>query len=82
MASFFPARAISVAGIDYRRLELPNEDRLLGAGVYYGAGASEASLRQASDDLFICGGGNSAGQTALYFSRVARLVCMIVSGLR
>src|SRR6202521_3357120 len=39
------ARAtICATGVEYRRLNLPNEDRLLGAGVYYGAGASEASL--------------------------------------
>lgn len=66
--------------MDYRHLGLPNEDRLLGAGVYYGAGASEASLCGESDDVYVVGGDNSAGQAALYFSRVARDVNMLVRG--
>src|SRR6266404_4453312 len=45
------ARAtICATGVEYRRLNLPNEDRLLGAGVYYGAGASEASLCRGNED--------------------------------
>jgi thioredoxin reductase (NADPH) len=71
---------ICATGIEYRRLNLPNEDRFLGAGVYYGAGASEASLCQGHEDVYICGGGNSAGQSALHFSRTARTVTMIVRG--
>src|SRR6202023_1845231 len=51
---------ICATGVEYRRLGLPNEDRLLGAGVYYGAGASEASLCHPSEDVFVVGGGNSA----------------------
>ena len=59
---------ICATGVEYRRLGLPNEDRLLGAGVYYGAGASEASLCHASEDVFVVGGGNSArtGRHAFY----------------
>jgi thioredoxin reductase (NADPH) len=49
------------AGVRYRKLDLPNEDRFFGAGVYYGAGAGEASLC-GTDDVIIVGGGNSAGQ--------------------
>jgi thioredoxin reductase (NADPH) len=71
---------ICATGIDYRRLNLPGEDRLLGAGVYYGAGASEASLCRGNEDVFIVGGGNSAGQAAMHFSRVARTVNMVVRG--
>jgi thioredoxin reductase (NADPH) len=71
---------ICATGVDYRHLGLPNEDRFLGAGVYYGAGASEASLCGESDDVYVVGGGNSAGQAALHFSRVARDVNMIVRG--
>ena len=71
--------AICATGIDYRRLGLPNEDRFIGAGVYYGAGASEASMC-GNEHVFIVGGGNSAGQAALHFSRFARLVTMIVRG--
>src|SRR6266850_2273703 len=72
------ARAsICATGVDYRRLGLPNEDRLFGAGVYYGAGASEAMLcgRQ---EIYLVGGGNSAGQAALHFARYAAGVNMVV----
>jgi thioredoxin reductase (NADPH) len=75
------ARAtICATGIEYRRLNLPNEDRLVGAGVYYGGGASEAALCCATDDVFIVGGGNSAGQAAMHFARVAHTVNMVVRG--
>jgi thioredoxin reductase (NADPH) len=75
------ARAtICATGVQYRRLELPNEARLLGAGVYYGAGASEASNCSPDEDIFVVGGGNSAGQAALYFAESARSVTMVVLG--
>ena len=72
------ARASGCAtGVAYRRLGLPNEDRFFGAGVYYGAGASEAMLcgRQ---HVYLVGGGNSAGQAALHFARYAAGVTMVV----
>ena len=72
------ARAsVCATGVAYRRLGLPNEDRFFGAGVYYGAGASEAMLcgRQ---HVYLVGGGNSAGQAALHFARYAAGVTMIV----
>ena len=69
--------AICATGVDYRRLGLPNEDRLFGAGIYYGAGVSEASLCT-GDHVYIAGGGNSAAQAALHFSRFARQVTMVV----
>src|ERR1700722_18975790 len=69
---------ICATGVAYRRLDLPNESRFLGAGVYYGAGASEASLCKKNEDVFVVGGGNSAGQAALHFSRFARTVTIIV----
>jgi thioredoxin reductase (NADPH) len=71
--------AICATGIDYRRLGLPNEDHFIGAGLYYGAGASEASMC-GNEHVFIVGGGNSAGQATLHFSRFARLVTMVVRG--
>src|SRR5262249_31242146 len=75
------ARAtVCATGVEYRRLNLPNEDRLLGAGVYYGAGASEAKLCHGGEDVFIVGGGNSAGQAAMHFSPVVRSVKMVVRG--
>jgi thioredoxin reductase (NADPH) len=74
------ARAsICATGIDYRRLELPNEERFLGAGVYYGAGSSEASLCR-NHHVFVVGGGNSAGQAAMHFSRYARRVTIVIRG--
>jgi len=73
------ARAsICATGVEYRKLNLPNEDRFRGAGVYYGAGASEASLCISTDHVFIVGGGNSAAQAAMHFSRYAGKVTMVV----
>jgi thioredoxin reductase (NADPH) len=72
------ARAsICATGVDYRKLGLPNEDRLFGAGVYYGAGASEAMLCS-RHEVYLVGGGNSAGQAALHFARYAARVNMVV----
>src|ERR1700738_2458921 len=59
--------AICATGVEYRRLGLPNEYRFLGAGVYYGAGASEASMCGNDEHVFIVGGGNSAGGGGLSF---------------
>jgi thioredoxin reductase (NADPH) len=69
--------AICATGIRYHRLGLPNEDGLIGAGVYYGAGASEASFC-GGEHVHLVGGGNSAAQAAMHFSAVARKVTMIV----
>jgi len=67
---------ICATGIRYRRLGLPNEERLTGAGVYYGAGASEAKLCE-HQHVVIVGGGNSAAQAALHFARYASKVTMV-----
>ena len=69
--------AICATGVDYRRLGLFGEDRFHSAGVYYGAGASEASLCR-NEYVFVVGGGNSAGQAALHFSRFAEKVTIVV----
>jgi thioredoxin reductase (NADPH) len=71
--------AICATGVGYHTLGLPNEKKLFGAGLYYGAGASEASLC-GDQQVFVVGGGNSAGQAALQFSRYAQSVTMIVRG--
>jgi thioredoxin reductase (NADPH) len=72
------ARAsLCTTGMDYRRLNLPNEDRFQGADVYYGAGASEASFCT-GDDVYVVGGGNSAAQSALHFARYRAKVTMVV----
>jgi thioredoxin reductase (NADPH) len=70
--------SICATGVEYRKLELPNEDRFRGVGIYYGAGAGEASLCSVTDQVFIIGGGNSAAQGAMHFSRFAAKVTMVV----
>jgi thioredoxin reductase (NADPH) len=71
--------SVCATGVQYRRLGLPNVDRFEGAGVYYGAGASEASLC-VHEHVYVVGGGNSAGQAALHFSRYAGKVTMLIRG--
>jgi thioredoxin reductase (NADPH) len=74
------ARAsICATGVEYRRLGLPGEERFLGAGVYYGAGASEAALTK-GEEVYIVGGGNSAGQAAMHFASFARRIFMVIRG--
>jgi thioredoxin reductase (NADPH) len=72
---------ICATGVTYRRLNLPNEDRLLGAGVYYGAGASEAELCS-RERVVVVGGGNSAAQAALHLARYASKVTMVLREAR
>jgi thioredoxin reductase (NADPH) len=67
------------SGVEWRRLDVPGVDELLGAGVYYGAGPSEA-LGCAGSQVVIVGGGNSAGQAAVRFSRYALRVTLLVRG--
>ncbi len=71
--------AICSTGVEYRRLNLPGEENLLGAGIYYGAGSSEASLC-GDEHVLVVGGGNSAGQAAMHFSRYARKVTIVIRG--
>lgn len=72
------ARAnICATGVEYRRLNLPKEDQFFKVGLFYGAGASEAPMCQ-EEHVFVVGGGNSAGQAAMYFSRYAKKVTMLV----
>ncbi|HEX2180879.1 MAG TPA: FAD-dependent oxidoreductase [Rubrobacteraceae bacterium] len=66
-------------GVSYRRLDAPGVERLTGAGVYYGAAITEAMACQ-DKDVFIVGAGNSAGQAAMYLSRYANSVTMVVRG--
>jgi thioredoxin reductase (NADPH) len=74
------ARAnICATGVEYRRLNLPNEDQFLKVGLFYGAGASEAPMC-GGEHVFIVGGGNSAGQAAMYLSRYAEKVTMLIRG--
>jgi thioredoxin reductase (NADPH) len=64
-------------GVSYRTLEVPSVERLTGAGVYYGAAITEALACQGKN-IFTVGGGNAAGQAALYLSRYARSVTMLL----
>ena len=72
------ARAVVLAtGISYRRLGVAALERLVGAGVFYGASVSEA--RTLTDGhAFVVGGGNSAGQAAMHLSRYAASVTVVV----
>jgi thioredoxin reductase (NADPH) len=73
-------RAVLFAsGVEWRRLDVPGIDDLLGAGVYYGAGPSEA-LACTGSRVVVVGGGNSAGQAVVRFSRYARQVTLLVRG--
>ncbi|MGH7718630.1 MAG: FAD-dependent oxidoreductase [Gemmatimonadaceae bacterium] len=73
-------RVLLVAtGVSYRKLDVPGIEKLTGAGVYYGASLSEAVTCR-DEDIFIVGGGNSAGQAAMYFAQYARQVTMLVRG--
>ena len=67
------------SGVQWRKLDIPGLERLQGAGVYYGAGSTEAvSCRD--EDVYVVGGANSAGQAAMNFARYARRVIMLVRG--
>jgi thioredoxin reductase (NADPH) len=74
------ARAVLLAtGVEWRRLEVEGADRLLGRGVLYGASRPEA-ISVNGKKVFIVGGGNSAGQAAMFFSSYATEVKVLVRG--
>ena len=66
-------------GVEWRRLQVDSVDRFVGSGVYYGAARSDASLAQ-GNDVYLIGAGNSAGQSAIFFSNHARSVTLLVRG--
>src|SRR5216110_1520229 len=66
-------------GVQWRRLDAPGIDRLQGAGVYYGGGATEA-LSCKGEIVYVVGGANSAGQAAMNFARYAERVVILVRG--
>jgi thioredoxin reductase (NADPH) len=66
-------------GVQWRRLEAPGIDRLQGAGVYYGGGATEA-ISCKGEIVYVVGGANSAGQAAMNFSKYAERVVILVRG--
>ena len=74
------SRAVVVAtGMAYRRLGIPALDALTGAGVFYGAAASEARAMK-DREVFVVGGANSAGQAAVHLARYAAHVTVLVRG--
>ncbi|MCX5041904.1 FAD-dependent oxidoreductase [Aldersonia sp. NBC_00410] len=74
------AHTVVVAtGVNYRRHPAPGVDDFTGLGVYYGSAMTEAS-QCADRDVYIVGGANSAGQAAVYLSRTARSVTILVRG--
>ncbi len=70
---------ILAMGVAWRRLTVPGVEQFTGAGVYYGAAQTEAAACK-DEDVYVVGGANSAGQAAMYFSKYARQVRMLVRG--
>src|SRR5271166_3735088 len=64
-------------GVQWRSLEVPGEDRLRGAGVYYGGGMTEA-MSCKGETVYVVGGANSAGQAAINFANYATKVVMLI----
>jgi thioredoxin reductase (NADPH) len=74
------SRAVILAiGVAWRRLGVPSLEILVGAGVFYGAATSEAQAMK-GEQVFVVGGGNSAGQAAVHLARYATRVTMLVRG--
>ncbi|MDP9226449.1 MAG: FAD-dependent oxidoreductase [Actinomycetota bacterium] len=74
------SRTVTIAtGVSYRQLEAPGVNRLVGSGVFYGAGISEARALGAINACVV-GGGNSAGQLAIFLSQVGANVALVVRG--
>ncbi|HEY0950140.1 FAD-dependent oxidoreductase [Nocardioides sp.] len=72
------ARAVVIAsGVAYRKLRVDPLEELVGTGVYYGA-AMTAAREMEGQDVFVVGGGNSAGQAAMHLARFARSVTILV----
>jgi thioredoxin reductase (NADPH) len=70
---------VLTTGVAWRRMDVPGLDDLIGAGVFYGASQSEARALR-GEDVFVIGGGNSAGQAVVHLARQARQVTLLVRG--
>ena len=68
---------VITTGVDYRRLETPGIEKFTGAGIYYGAAMTEAQACKGKQ-VYIVGGGNSAGQAAMYLAQFAARVYIII----
>jgi thioredoxin reductase (NADPH) len=74
------AHAVVLAtGVSYRHLNAPGIDELTGRGVFYGSAMTEAPAC-AGQDVYVVGGANSAGQAAVFFSRHAKRVTVLIRG--
>ena len=74
------AHALIIAtGVSVRQLDVPGVSEVTGAGVYYGAATTEA-VNYKGRDVLVVGGANSAGQGAMFLSRYAKRVVMLVRG--
>jgi thioredoxin reductase (NADPH) len=72
------ARSVVIAsGVAYRKLRVDPVEELVGSGVYYGA-AMTAAREMEGQDVYVVGGGNSAGQAAVHLARFARSVTILV----
>ena len=72
------ARSVIVAnGVSWRKLEVVGAEALVGRGIYYGAARTEAAGTRGLD-IFLIGGGNSAGQAAMFFADYARSVTILI----
>lgn len=70
---------ILALGVSWRRLNMPGIEQFTGAGVYYGAAQTEAAACT-NEEVYVVGGANSAGQAAMYFSKFAKTVRILVRG--
>lgn len=68
---------VITTGVDYRQLTTPGIDQFTGAGIYYGAAMTEAASCKGAN-VYIVGGGNSAGQAAMYLSKFAKQVYILI----
>ncbi len=68
---------VITSGVSYRKLDVPGCEELTGAGIYYGAAMTEGESVK-GENAYIVGGANSAGQAAMYFSRFAKNVSILV----
>jgi thioredoxin reductase (NADPH) len=75
----FGRAVILASGVAYRRLGVPDLDRLIGAGVFYGAAGAEAPA-MTGQEVYVVGGANSAGQAALHLAQYAARVTLLVRG--
>lgn len=73
----FTRSVVITTGVDYRQLARPGIDQFTGAGVYYGAATTEAASCK-GQVVYIVGGGNSAGQAAIYLSNFASEINILI----